>query len=689
MYVPGKEVTLDITFQSKLAKSQKYRAEIDGLRAIAILPVVLYHASVAGFSGGYVGVDIFFVISGYLITSIIARDIGRNRFSFVSFYERRMRRIFPALFTVIFFCLVAATILFAPKDFLEFGKSLMAMTVFISNIWFRRTIKTGGYFDQTSDMLPLLHTWTLSVEEQFYIFFPLGLFLLNRWAKGRDALCLLLVILLSLLVSVWGAKYKPEGTFYLLAPRSWEFLIGAFLAIEAIPALDNRALREAMGLVGLGLIAYAVFTFNAETHFPGLNALFPCLGACLIIYSSQNGASFVKTILSFRPLVFIGVISYSLYLWHWPIIVFSKYFAAGKLSNMDTARALIASLVMAFISFEFIETPFRGPNTTISRRQIFGLGVSASVISFILGFMIYNYEGFPQRYDERTRKLVLENYDRKNDWFDTQACANYRTKIHIISDVDFCEIGNKSTKKIMFWGDSHIEQLYPLIQNMYDKKELHNKGVIFAIGAGCPLTEHMNNVKKRFHCDLFSRFAMMRAERDDIDTVFIAFSTWWALGEGELCQVVDGHCHGKLSSDEEMRRFLDELAVHTHTLRMHGKHVIVALPFPLYDKSIPDLMIRNAVFSSFEGDVIPTETTLPGFRAKIALVAKKTGADIFDPRESLCNNQNCTYQLDGVSIYKDGSHIVSSQISILEPGLLNSLNKSFNNEPDESTEVVK
>jgi peptidoglycan/LPS O-acetylase OafA/YrhL len=649
-----------ITFQSKLARSNKYRPEIDGLRALAVLSVLFFHANVAGFSGGFVGVDVFFVISGYLITSIITPDIAMGRFSFVSFYERRIRRIFPALFAVVFFSILAAGILLAPKDFAAFGRSLLAMTFFVSNIFFKREAGTS-YFDRTSDSQPLLHTWSLSVEEQFYLFLPAALILLARWAKRRRIEYLWLGVIISFFMNVWGTVYRPQSAFYILIPRAWELLIGALLAMKAVPVLKQRVSREITGLVGLGLIAWAVFVFTRDTIFPGFNAFLPCLGAWLIIYAGQNGPSIVRTILSLRPFVFIGVISYSLYLWHWPIIVFGKYFSAGALNARETVGAIILSLVMGFISFEFIESPFRGGDSPVKRRQIFSFGLTASALAATAGFMIYSHQGYPGRYNDSTKQLVLSNTDRKSDY--QEVCSNWRRSFSSIDDIQFCNIGSTLPKKIMFWGDSHVQQLYPLVRKIYDTGGLGQDGVVFAIAAGCPPTEHMNG--DGFHCDSFTRFAMMRAEEEDIDTVFLGFTTWWSTHEW-LCPSVEGRCVGKISTLETRQRFLEELSRHIQMLRARGKRVIVSLPFPFFDKSIPDLEIRNAVFRRFGLAGVATEGTLPSFRDQLASVAERMGADTFDPRKSLCPDQKCITSVDGVSIYKDESHIAASQIGILE-----------------------
>jgi peptidoglycan/LPS O-acetylase OafA/YrhL len=653
---------LRLTFHSK-AHSDKYRPDIDGLRAVAVLPVLFFHAQFPGFAGGYVGVDIFYVISGYLITSLIAKDVLVGTFSFSSFYERRIRRIFPALFGVLFFCVLVAAILFAPNDFLGFAKSMIAMTFFASNIYFKRIARTDGYFDHTSESQTLLHTWSLSVEEQFYLLFPAALFLLARWAKGRLAGCLIFLASISFLINIWATHYRPVTAFYFLIPRAWELLLGAVLAMKVLPPINSRLWREVAALFGLALIGCAVSLFNKDTSFPGVNALFPCLGAALIIYAGENGDSYTKGALSFGPLVFIGVISYSLYLWHWPLIVFARYFSAGDLTSFQKTVALLLSAALAFISFEFIEGPFRGRESTFSGRQIFALGLAASMVSLAVGFTIYLHKGFPGRYNSATRQLVLENTERKEDF--QEVCGSWRTEIRSMSDIHFCTLGPDTSRKVMFWGDSHVQQLYPLIKQLRDSGKFGDLGVLMAIANGCAPAEHLNTIEKGYHCDSFAHFAKIRAEEADVDTVFIGFNTWWAVNRF-LCPSVDGQCVGTISVEEARRRVLQELAELFQRLTAEGKKVIISLPFPMYDKSIPDLEIRNAVFGRFGLAGVAKDITVPIMRDDLSAMAKSAGATIFDPRESLCDRQSCITELNGVSIYMDDNHIAASQIHLLE-----------------------
>jgi peptidoglycan/LPS O-acetylase OafA/YrhL len=661
---------MPITFQSKLARSKKYRADIDGLRAIAVLPVVFYHANIGGFSGGYVGVDVFYVISGYLITSLIAKDAEIGKFSFMSFYERRIRRIFPALFGVMLFCAAVAAVLLTPADFAAFGKSMVAMTFFASNVLFKRE-GSGGYFGDASQRQVLLHTWSLSVEEQFYLFFPALLLLLMRWTKQWTAKVIFAITIVSFTISIWAVQHHPVAAFYIFIPRAWELLIGALLALRFVPPLQRRFLRELAGVCGLALIGWAVFSFTDLTAFPGVYALLPCLGAWLIIYAGESGPSYVKSVLSFAPLVFIGVISYSLYLWHWPLIMFSRYFAAGSLSGTAKWLIVACSVVVAFISFEFIEAPFRGGDSPLNRRQIFLFGASVSSVSAAIGLAVFLSHGMPWRYTPATRQLITENQAQTGDYDDV--CGNWRKQIHNVSDIDFCTFGPASSKKIMFWGDSHVQQLYPVVKELYDGGELQGRGVIMALSNGCPPSEHLNTrFGGLYHCNSFTRFALERAEEPDVDTVYIGFATWFTF-EQDLCVSASDECIESISPSEAQRLFLAELADHIRTLKAERKRVIVGLPFPLYDKSIPDLEIRNAIFDRFGLGAQAKDLDLPATREQLVSVARATGADLFDPDESLCDARGCITQLKGVSIYRDSNHLAITGAMLLRNNLLHVL----------------
>ena len=359
--------------------STSYRPDVDGLRAVAIVPVVLYHLGVRPFGGGFVGVDVFFVISGFLITSLIHAEMIAGKFSILAFYERRIRRLFPALFVVMAACTFAALALYLPPDLQAFSRSLIATTLFSANLLFW---KTAGYFTAAPETKPFLHAWSLAVEEQFYIFYPPLLLLVVKFARRRIPMILATLAMLSFVASVVEVHAKPNAAFYLPQFRAWELLLGALLAVQVVPPPKSRIVREALSALGLCLIGVAVVTYGSDTPFPGVSALLPTLGAALIIYTGSGGPSRVNRALSLRPMVFIGWLSYSLYLWHWPVIVFAEYFAMRELTATEKAMVVLVSVALAILSWAFVERPFRGKGGILSRRLLFGASF-ASMAGFI------------------------------------------------------------------------------------------------------------------------------------------------------------------------------------------------------------------------------------------------------------------------------------------------------------------
>ena len=334
-----------------------YRPEIDGIRAIAIISVVLFHGWGSVFPGGYVGVDIFFVISGYLITSIIFREMKEGSFTYLRFYTRRARRILPALLAVIVATTAAAFLLFLPDDLIEYGRIIIYTLLFGSNF---RLAAEPGYFHHSMQENPLLHMWSLSVEEQFYLLWPtllalmLGLLPERRHKQTVLSLCILSLLAAEALVHIW-----PRSAFFHLPTRGWELLAGALLAMNFIPRTASKASAESLSAIGLVLMIAPIFLYDRETPFPGLAALAPVLGCALAIYSTENERTRVATLLSWKPIVFVGLISYSLYLWHWPIFAFATYELLRPLTSLEAFLCVLVAVSAAVMSWRFIERPFR------------------------------------------------------------------------------------------------------------------------------------------------------------------------------------------------------------------------------------------------------------------------------------------------------------------------------------------
>ena len=371
-----------------------YRKEIDGLRALAVIPVILFHGGLEWFSGGYVGVDVFFVISGYLITTIILQEKEAGTFSIAGFYERRARRILPALYFILFICSLFAWFWLLPHELVNFGKSIVAVVIFASNILFWQE---SDYFAADAELIPLLHTWSLAVEEQFYVIFPLIMILF--WAFGKRILVgiICLIALFSLGLTEWGWRYFPEANFYLIPTRAWELMIGSLVAFYLFYNEQPRGtIRHPASIIGIGLILLSIFVLDRTLPFPSLYALAPTIGTALIILFATSG-TLVNKLLSQRLFVGIGLISYSAYLWHQPIFVFARI---RGMDEPETGLIFLLSsfaILLAYLSWRFIELPFRD-RSRFTRKQVFSASFIVSLIFIGVGVAFIISDGAMFRY---------------------------------------------------------------------------------------------------------------------------------------------------------------------------------------------------------------------------------------------------------------------------------------------------
>jgi peptidoglycan/LPS O-acetylase OafA/YrhL len=393
----------------------KYRPDIDGLRAVAVLSVFGFHMDVKHVMGGFVGVDVFFVISGFLISAIVFSEIAGSRFSVLNFYERRIRRIFPALFGMLLLFSLVLSFYLLPPEFVEFAKSVIAAATSCSNFYFAQH---SGYFD--SQASPLLHTWSLAVEEQFYILFPIFLVIVRRFFPNRLRISVVVLFFLSLAASIITVFYKPGVAFYMPYTRAWELLLGTIISLGMFPRLNSRWTREIATLMGMGLILLAVNQYSKTTPFPGMAAIVPCLGSALVIGAGGFGPSIVSRVLSWRPIVFVGLISYSLYLWHWPVIILHGMSLPMNLVDLlpdriaahlpalryDKVSEIVISMLLAVLSWKFVEQPFRKRPLRISRRPLFAL--SAATVALLLAFSgtVIAADGMPGRFPAKSVELA-------------------------------------------------------------------------------------------------------------------------------------------------------------------------------------------------------------------------------------------------------------------------------------------
>ena len=427
----------------------KYRSEIDGLRAVAVVPVILFHAGFERFSGGFVGVDVFFVLSGYLITTILLAEIAEGRFSLIRFYERRARRILPALYFVMLVTLPFAFRLMLPDEFASFAQALISVLFFVSNVYFWQTT---DYFSRAAEESPLLHTWSLGVEEQYYMLFPLGLLLL--WRLGpRGALAGLIAgSLASLALAEYGVHRWPVPTFFLLPTRAWELGLGSlaafYLTRRGLARIPARFGGGAAAL-GLAMILASVALFDAETPFPSLYALLPTVGTVLVVLYADPGA-LAGRLLSWRPVVFVGLISYSAYLWHQPLFAFARITEFRRPGDGLMLGLSLLALLLAALTWRYVERPFRD-RTAISARGILGYGLASSAGLLLLAGVAPWLAASPTRYPPEQRQFTIPLADH----------ADYVERgYNRLTQADFVDDGRR---RLLIIGDSFSQDFYNMI----------------------------------------------------------------------------------------------------------------------------------------------------------------------------------------------------------------------------------
>ena len=567
----------------------KYRAEIDGLRALAVLPVILFHAGFEWFSGGFVGVDIFFVISGYLITTIIISEMAEGKFSIVNFYERRARRILPALFFVMAACLPFAWIWLTPTDLKDFGQSLVAVSTFSSNILFWLE---SGYFDTAAELKPLLHTWSLAVEEQYYILFPI--FLMLTWRLGIKWVLVLLsvVFLLSLGVAQWSAYKYPSAAFFLLPTRGWELLIGVFAAfyLKYNPHLKSHTLNQTLSLFGFGMIVYAIIAFDETTPFPSLYALIPTIGTGLLILCAVP-KTYVHKLLSLRFFVKIGLISYSAYLWHQPLLAFARHRLLGEVSELTLIALCLISLVLAWFSWKFVEAPFRNKKT-FTRNKIFFFSMACIIIFSSLGLSMHLKNGYWDRVNF-TEELA-SSFERPS----SENC--FDTPFNHSADQWGCILGRGEGEiNFILFGDSHSLSLKTLIDEKAKQKGIK---VFYTGSNGCLpfLGIHpKRNDQYENNCNLLNKRVFELAKSSDVDGIILS-ARWSYYTNGNYdfsgAQLISDMPQGPFNLQHSIDTFNGGLGVTIDSFNLIGVpiHLITQPPHQKYPP-------QSAYFSSVKG----------------------------------------------------------------------------------------
>lgn len=632
-----------------------YRREIDGLRALAVLPVILFHAGFDLFQGGFAGVDVFFVISGYLITSIILSELEQDKFSIVSFYERRARRILPALFVVMALCIPFAWLLLLPPELKDFSESLAAVSLFSSNILFWRE---SGYFDTVAELKPLLHTWSLAVEEQFYLIFPV--FLVLTWRVSKRCLVFSSAVLLfaSLGLAQWASIAKPAAAFFLLPTRGWELLIGSFAALYLLRAKrehNNKPLAEIGASLGLLLILYAVFAFSKATPFPGFYALVPTMGTFLIIlFASQK--TMVGRLLGNRLLVTVGLMSYSAYLWHQPLFAFARICVFGELELKVSFALIVLTFVLSWLSLKFVEAPFRRAHG-FSRRTVFLFSGAGIFIFFSLGAIGHFRQGFSEHLSHFSEAI--------NDWRHPGSLSKTSIEGFYKADVS-------RPIDILFFGDSHAEQFAPLSEQY----GASGKNIGFLSGGGCPPIPNLLS-DLHPHCfNLFDRLDEVLRVETTVKTIVIAacFNCYFITQTRSTPDLGDHYNFYFLKGNERLffRRGEGQAeALDSFTLflrRLSSKvRVVVIGDNPAHDSFSPSVILA---FHK-RGESIFFRDRFPGFSvnefevSKEQLLLDSQLRSLIAPEvsflslyEIVCPGRKCrATDEEGKPIYKDTDHM--------------------------------
>lgn len=629
-----------------------YRPEIDGLRAVAVIPVIFFHAGLTPFSGGYIGVDVFFVISGYLITRILVNELERDNFSLARFYERRARRILPALFFVMACCIPFAWMWMLPSELKDFSQSIVAVVFFASNVLFWRE---EGYFAPTAELKPLLHTWSLAVEEQYYLLFPV--FLLLAWRFGRNrvfwSICVIAVI--SLAASEWGWRNKPTANFYLAPTRAWELLVGSMCALW----LSSRELRanNLLSLLGLALIVFAIFYYDDATPFPSVHALAPVLGTALIIVFGGTGTWTAK-LLSMQGFVSIGLISYSAYLWHQPLFAFARIQSNFEPSLYVMAGLATLSLVLAYFSWRFVEKPFRNGQTSILRTRRAAFAMSGLVAAALVagGFFVYVNNGFDSRLSDNQRKfLIYSQYPRQQPYREGTCFLRPEQKYNEFTSA--CTTG--SSKVIV--GDSHAAAISSYLRIATDISQ-------YTASACPPVLRYTQD--ERPNCNniniyRFNKIFKMRPQYVVLHANWIAY--WKVYG------------------------FKDAFESTIYELKRNKIQAVIIGGVPQFLPNIGEAALRQNA-NWVEGARLRTDLVeISETNSEIEKLARQIGAIYWDPISELCDDgsrcialvaaQEGDLQRDGIAlIYWDYGHLTLSGANVLGSRFIDFMDKQRVNE---------
>lgn len=638
----------------KALNRQDYLPYLDGLRAVAVVFVMVFHTELDLLPGGFIGVDIFFVLSGFLITNQLSRAIEGGQFKFRDFYLRRIRRLVPAYAAVSIVTLIGGYFLLLPKDFVYHVKLTGLAFLSVGNFYIENT--SGGYFAAESAEIPLLHTWSLSVEEQFYLVWPALLLLLFRVRDFRVRLCLLGFGFCGFVWwSQWQAVYQPSAAYYLLPARFAELMVGSLLslAISRLPVL-NKVLAGGLQLLGLGVLVAAAFMFGADTVFPGLNALLISVATALVIYAGLT-PGVVSSCLSARPMVLVGQLSYSLYLWHWPVFAYWRY-VEGELSEVDVAVAVFLSSLLATLSWQYVEKPFRyrwrrsfGP----SFGYLYVLPFAIILLAFIV---IDAGDGLPQRFGER--QAIIEAIESRP--------PNYQQR---------CEPRSLSgCTNVLLIGDSHAQHFGPFVRELAKPAD----GVFLTTeGSGfCPPVHGLVPVElkdggqtKKVNTACGIKNARLLADVSGYEYVVLA--SYWALpqmrsGNGFYAETAES----LLSLEASMMVLRDGLFSTVQEIVDQGVTPVIIKDAPTITKTVLKCGYKRALYTRFDQSCLISRSAAMEQRRLTGPMFEELAAAFpdlrfIDPLPLLCDDDYCDVLIDEVPVYRDRNHLNATGSELL------------------------
>jgi len=619
----------------------RYQRELDGLRALAVLAVIAFHLDIPGFSGGFVGVDIFFVISGFLITGVIRGNVAAGTFRFSEFYSRRARRLFPAAFVTILATFVIGAFVMSPVAFGNLSYSALAAVLSVSNITFWLE---SGYFEDSNWTKPLLHTWSLGIEEQFYLLWPAAMvFALSRGRKNFVPAAIIAVAVTGVLVAEICLQFASEAAFFLLPFRISEFAIGAALVWISPDTIRSRSLREVGFVAGIVAIALSVLLFDSMTRFPGANALLPCLGTALCIYFCQSFAA--RLLLGNPPAVTIGRISYSLYLVHWPIIVFAKYYLLRDLTVLEVILAAFATFALAILLYRHVEQPFRIKTNGKSFAGPKHISAAIAACVFLLAVPAVSAQVDGWRWRLPSRVAQAEAIALRDAHYGGLDC----------DDIP-CETGSSALPKVYVIGDSHARSLYAGLIAAFP-------GVNFIIyapdGCGFYSTRYLaSSVSTDSNCRTLRASAYKEISRSDAPVIIFQLWSFYARlphypedGVGISIQSADALAFSSFVSKQ-----IDDMI-----LQLNSRSIIVIGGLPRFANigSPEDCFSRPLQRLPCATSLKRSRTDLMNavFNEAITATANKSFVWI-DPFKYLCDLTHCrNLTPDGQTIYADGDHL--------------------------------